>query len=103
MATAYQDIYSAGTDSQSVLRQQTTVACLAAAIVILDESSETANHTARFAWARAVMRDPTALAARAVWVALKQSAALQTAPLTSSDADVQAAVDVIVNTLAAEL
>jgi hypothetical protein len=100
---AYIDIFAAATDADHVLRKQVMVACLSSAIDIAAESQVTPNHADRLSWARAAFRDPTTAAAKAIWAVLRYSAPIRANPSTASDADVQAAVNAMVNTLAGEV
>ncbi len=99
---AYTDIYTAATDDTHVLRKQCAVACYKAALDVINEDPETANHGNRLAWARKITQDanaPTQAAARWVW-ALFADATIRDNPTTASDATVQNAVNGILNTMA---
>lgn len=96
---AYIDIYAAATVADHVLRRQVAVACHKAAVDILNEDPETANHSQRMAWARRVIADPEGWAAKAIWKVL-ENAVIQAAPTGAIDSDVQFVVNSIVDYLA---
>ena len=94
---AYTDIYTAATNDASVLRKQVAVAIFQAAVDIINEDPATANHGNRLVWARRVTASNTAPvieAERWIWKVL-ENATIQAATETSTDNDVQFAVNSI--------
>jgi hypothetical protein len=100
---AYVDIYTAATSADSTLRKQITVAFLKAAVDILNEADDYANHGNRVTWGRRVTESSANLLAdtdRWIWKVLENTT-IQAAPTTATDNDVQFAVnsilDIVVN------
>lgn len=98
MAT-YAELLAAA--ENDVLKGKARVAVIIAADVVRAESTGTANHTARLAWAAKALRDPAAEGQRALWCALAQNAsATSAAILAATDATVQTAVNNAIDLLA---
>jgi hypothetical protein len=83
-----------------MLRKRTTAACTIKANEILAESSATANHTARLAWANATFRDPVAENEKLMWhfvqnptLQTKQSPDSISGGTISTDQDIQFVVN----------
>ena len=95
---AYIDIYAAATVSDHVLRKQTAVALVEAAVDVMNESPATEDHAQRMAWARRVLSDPVGWAEKAIWKVL-ENATIQAAPTEAADGDVQFVINALVNTL----
>ena len=93
---AYVDIHAGATVPDHVLRKQTAVALHKAAVDVMNEDPATAEHSQRMAWARRVLDDPEGWAAKVIWKVM-ENAAIQAAPTTSSDGDVQFVVNSMVN------
>ena len=96
---AFTDIYTAATSADSVLRQQIAVAMFKTAVDIINEDPSTANHYNRLAWARKVTNSnsaPVTEAEKWIWKVLENST-IQAAPTTSTDNDVQFAVNSIIS------
>ena len=94
---AYIDIYTAATVVDSILLKQIVVSMFKSAVDILNESPDADNHANRVVWARKVTDSPASLladASRWIWKVL-ENGAIQAAPTTSSDNDVQFAVNSI--------
>lgn len=100
---AYIDIDNAAMDSNHVLRKQVRAACMHVALDIANELPSTQNHPARLSWARAAFRDPSGIAAKAVWAVLRASAPIQANPTAASDGDVRSALWSMIDTLAGEV
>jgi len=93
---AYTDIYDAAVVADSTLRKKITVAVQKAATDIVNEDPQTAQHSQRLAWARAVLRDPVVWSGKVVWVIL-QNPTIAAAPASATDNDVQFVVNSNVN------
>lgn len=99
---AYADIYTAATDPAATLRQKVAVALHKAAVDVINEATNTANHANRKAWAIKVTESngsPTAMAERWIWKVL-ENPTIAANPAGASDNDVQFVVNSIVNTMA---
>lgn len=99
---AYTDIYDAATDENHVLRKQVWGSLHKAATDIVNEDPETENHGRRARWAKKVLGSLAVSLSEAenAMGAVLQNATIQSNPTTSTDSDVQFAVNSIVNTLA---
>jgi hypothetical protein len=99
---AYTDIHDAATNSDHVLRKQVFAAIHKAAVDVINEDAGTANHAARLHWARGILNSVEANLSEAASTmgAVLQNVSIQSAPTTSTDNDVQFAVNALVNTLA---
>ena len=95
---AYTDIYTAATNDAHVLRQQVAVAIVKAAVDVINEATNTEDHSQRMAWARRALSDPTGWAAKSIWKVL-ENATIQSAPTEATDSDVQFVINSLVNTL----
>jgi hypothetical protein len=94
MAT-YIELIQAQADT--TLRQRVAVACVVAADVIRTEAIDTANHTARLAWAKKVYDSPQTTASSMLWSVLAQNKSATLAQITgATDAALQTAVDAAV-------
>jgi hypothetical protein len=83
------------------LNKRMRVAVIVSADTVRAESTGTANHTARLAWASKVTRDPDTEGKRALWCALAQNKAVTLAQvLAATDASLQTAVDLAIDLLA---
>jgi uncharacterized membrane protein YeiH len=73
-------------------------ACVVACEAIRTEAAVTANHTARVAWAKAALADPTAVGGGVLRAVLAQNAGLTVAQAqAASDAALQSAVNNAIN------
>jgi hypothetical protein len=97
VATVYENIYNLHANSN--LRNRVTVAIAKASQDILAEADTVANHTERLTWAKTVMHDPAEEAAKMMWGVLG-STTIRTKGENATDAEVQAAVDAILNVFA---
>lgn len=88
-------------EENDTLRTKIRSACLIAAEVVRNESTGTANHAARAAWARSVYENPDLVAERMTRAVLAQNAALTFAQITgATDSGVQTAVNNAIDALA---
>ncbi|MGE3932344.1 MAG: hypothetical protein AB7F67_03790 [Rhodospirillaceae bacterium] len=86
------------------LTNRITVAATIAAVAIVAESDQTANHANRLIWARTTLKDPSAMARRLLWTLLAQNATLTPAQLVAvTDANLLAAVNGVINVFADDL
>lgn len=97
MATLYENVYNLHANSN--LRNRVTVAIAKASQDILGEADTVPNHAARLAWAKTVMHDPAQEATKMMWGVLG-SATIRNKGETATDAEVQTAVDTILNVFA---
>lgn len=95
---AYTDIYTAATDETHVLRKQVAVALHKAAVDVMNEDDQTADHSQRVAWARRALADPVGWAEKAIWKVL-ENATIQAAPAEATDNDVQFVVNSAIGSL----
>ena len=87
--------------TSSSLRNRVAAACWTAAQAVFNEDSQTANHANRVAWACRVLEDDGGGAeVLRVFRAVLMNAAVQAAGDSATDADIQAAVDALVNVFA---
>jgi hypothetical protein len=100
MATLYETIYNLHANSN--LRNRVTVAIAKASQDIMGEAGTVTDHAKRIVWAREVCTDPEPEAARMMWGILG-NATIRTKGETATDAEVQAAVDAIINVFATEV
>ena len=97
---AYSDIYTAATDNTHALRKQVAVAVMKAAVDIVNEAANTANHANRLSWAKRVTNKndaPVSEATNMIWKVL-ENATIQASPTTAVDSDVQFVVNSLVDT-----
>jgi hypothetical protein len=97
MATVYENIYNLHANSN--LRNRVTVAIAKASQDILAEAGTVPNHAERLTWAKTVMHDPADEATKMMWGVLG-NATIRAKGETATDAEVQAAVDAILNVFA---
>jgi hypothetical protein len=101
MATYDELLTIATSPSGDNLRKKLRVAVVVAADVVRVENISTPNHTNRLAWARQVMTNPDAEAARMQWAVLGQNRAFTAAQITGADdTTVQTAVNGAIDLLA---
>lgn len=81
------------------LRTRVTAACAKAAWDVLYEDAGTANHANRILWAADVWRDAPAMAERMMW-GVCANATVQANGEATTDADLQNAVNALINTFA---
>ena len=87
--------------TSSSLRNRVAAACWKAAQAVFNEDPQAPNHTNRLAWARRVLEDDGEGAeVLRVFRALLTSTAIQAAGEAATDADIQSAVDGLVNVFA---
>lgn len=99
MAT-YVELYGLA-QTDSVLRQKVTVACIVAAEAIMAEDAGTANHANRLIWAQSVFANPTTEAIRMTFAALAANNAATVAQIQSAtDAAIQTIVNSHINLFA---
>ena len=95
--TVYDTIFATYLDEP--LRRRATVAVVVSAKTILVEDPATANHANRLAWAKTAIKDARDMAERMMWGILSD-ATVRTNGTNSTDAQVQAAMDACIDTLA---
>lgn len=95
--TAYETIY--GLYLSTPLRRRIAVACVVAARGIFGENGATSNHANRLIWARQAIADVDAMALTVIWGVLSDNA-VRTAGENATDAQVQSALDAVVDTFA---
>ena len=100
---SYAVIYDSAVVADSVLRKQVSTALHKAAVNVRNEDPATANHARRLQWSKQVLTQGgiESMAAAIVWSVL-ENAAIQAAPTTSPDADVQFVINSLVNQFAGE-
>jgi hypothetical protein len=99
---AYTDIHAAATDATSTLRKKVVVAIYKAALDVRNEAASTPNHAARLAWAMKVAGEPgepERQAAAHIW-GVMENATIAANPATATDADVQFAINALVDRMA---
>lgn len=90
-----------GLFSDAGLLPKIEAACVIAAEAIRVEAANTANHSARVAWAKQVYTSPSTVAQYMLKAVLAQNSTLTVAQLQgASDAAIQAAVNAAVNMFA---
>lgn len=98
MAT-YAELLTAS--ENATLRNKIRVAVIVAAEVVRTEAAQTANHTARLAWAKRVFESPVVEADRMMWAVLAQNRAATLAQITgAADDTVQTAVNAAIDVFA---
>lgn len=98
MAT-YAELLTAS--ENATLRNKIRVAVVVAAEVVRTENAQTANHTARLAWAKRVFEAPAVEADRMMWAVLAQNRAATLAQITgAADDTVQTAVNAAIDVFA---
>ena len=100
---SYAAIYDSAVVADSVLRKQVSTALHKAAINVRNEDPLTVNHTRRIEWSNQVLLRGgiESMAESMIWSVL-ENAAIQAAPTTSPDADVQFVINSLVNQFAGE-
>lgn len=84
--------------TDATLKNKVAAACVNAAWAIQTEAANTANHTARLAWAKATFLDSAAAAAAVLPVVVAANAASTSAQITgATDVAIQTAVNNAVN------
>ncbi len=94
---AYQDIYNLR--HSSLLKAKVAVALANTARTVLTESATTANHAARLAWAKQVIKDIEGAAEQILWGVVSNST-VQSGGETTADATIQTIVDSLVDAFA---
>lgn len=90
-----------GIFADATLLAKVSSACIVAADTIRQEATNTANHSARLAWAKLALDSPSAVAAKMLPAVIAQNKSLTLAQINSaSDANLQTAVDAAVNLFA---
>lgn len=98
MAT-YLEIYALRVDTNMI--QKLTTAILVACNTVRTEASNVPFHQNRVAWAQHAIKEPEAFASKALGLLLAQNKELTVAQINAvSDANLQTAVDGLINTLA---
>ena len=87
--------------NDQTLQERCAIAVCVAAYAVMTESDQTANHSARMAWAAAAIASPEAQGQRALYLFLAQYKD-ETIPNIKSktDAELQTSVNAMVNLLA---
>jgi hypothetical protein len=98
MALDYVEIYNV-MESDSTLWHKAQVAVFKAAVDVLNEASNTANHANRVIWANAVMLDPKAKMSQ-MKTHILMNATIQDVLSNATDNDVQFVVNGLVDTFA---
>lgn len=92
------EVYNLRYESAS-LKNRVTAAIAKAAQDVLNEDPGTTNHADRIVWADAALSNAPAMAERMMWGVLLNSA-IQSNGESSSDSEVQTAVNSLINTFA---
>lgn len=96
--TVYDDMYALRFESSNI-KNRTIVGVAKAAMDIFAEDAGTANHAARLAWAQIAIVNTESEAGRFMWGVLSDSTVRGAGEL-ATDAQIQSALDAVVNDFA---